>query len=812
MTRAWAAAALVALGLACSGRGGQVEDPEVDPDDEDAGSACKARTEDDLAQAEMLALGGHLHRGLALVEAADARCSTAGSRWMMADILADLGLDQRSIAAYERYAREARTPRGKQAAAESIAELRKRPPPVRADASEDDRITALLLYRDGVNLRLAGKHEDAIRQLRRSYALLPHPLTIAQIALAHEDAGNAVEALKAHERALAIAEQLAGVRAVPRLLRGHVAAVITLAWSADGRRLATVGRDGLVAVWEPATGRILHGFTMRGAIGVALSADGTVVAGASENGDVIVWDAVSGVQRLAYPAKVTWRSSVALSADGSLVAAAGDHGFEVRRTAGGELVADIPDGGSSVRMIFTADNAGLIATRGNAVQIWQFSGKAPKRILTQEGRVMGIALSPDGSRLATAAYDGVIALWDLASGRKLRTATHGYIASDLAWSVDGRVLATLGSHKLRTWDPTTLDPRREVPAEDVEVALSPDGTTIATAGRTAMVQMWEATGDTPVRVLGTPVAPVTGIDFTADGRLLAVATAGAVDLWRLDAVRAPARVELPYGELQALAVDPRARWVAVSGASGGAYRIDTARAAVVQEWLGAGHLGAGGELLASCGGKYFELWNPQSGEKLRSVSWNDDDELMAVALTRDGVRTAIGGKIQLRTMGSKGPQEWKLPVDQPFATLEWSPSGGQIAGGMEDGSLRVWDTKDLGEPPRYGKPHEGRVADLAYSPDGALLASAGSDGRILLWDAATGAPRGEVGPHPTRARAVAFSASGRLLASGGDDGVVLLWDVARRALVATLSVSGGQWLAPPLRPTAPTPRACCASW
>src|SRR5689334_22996878 len=97
---------LAAVLLACSGRGGQVEDPEVDPDDEDAGSACKAKTEDDLAQAEMLALGGHLHRGLALVEAADARCSTAGSRWMMADILADLGLDQRSIAAYERYARE----------------------------------------------------------------------------------------------------------------------------------------------------------------------------------------------------------------------------------------------------------------------------------------------------------------------------------------------------------------------------------------------------------------------------------------------------------------------------------------------------------------------------------------------------------------------------------------------------------------------------------------------------------------------------------------------------------------------------------
>ena len=151
-------------------------------------------------------------------ERAGADCDPQHVLRARARILGDLGLGTDAIRSWRDYAR-AGTPDERSDALEAIAELEARPA---LGGEVDDEVAkrAIALYRDGVNLRLLGEHETAIGQLRRSYALAPHALTVVQIAAAHRGSERAVEARKATARALAIAELVQGATAVPQLPLG----------------------------------------------------------------------------------------------------------------------------------------------------------------------------------------------------------------------------------------------------------------------------------------------------------------------------------------------------------------------------------------------------------------------------------------------------------------------------------------------------------------------------------------------------------------------------------------------------------------
>jgi len=158
-----------------------------------------------------------------------------------AEILADLGLNERATRAYQDCAHHAATPSEREAVAAALDALAKRPPAER-DANGEEKNRALRLYRDGVNLRLVGDHEQALKQLRRSYALWPHPLTIVQIGQVHRATGREVEYRKANARLLALSEERAGTR-VKMVLRHESEkvserAVKALSFSPGGNALA----------------------------------------------------------------------------------------------------------------------------------------------------------------------------------------------------------------------------------------------------------------------------------------------------------------------------------------------------------------------------------------------------------------------------------------------------------------------------------------------------------------------------------------------------------------------------------------------
>ncbi|KAK4658853.1 hypothetical protein QC762_0002790 [Podospora pseudocomata] len=204
-------------------------------------------------------------------------------------------------------------------------------------------------------------------------------------------------------------------------LEGHRNWVTSVAFSADGQRLASGSDDHTVKIWDPASGQCLQ--TLQGhsnsVTSIALSADGQRLASGSHDRTVKIWDPASGQCLQTLQGHSNWVTSVAFSADGQRLAS-GSH--------------------------------------DRTVKIWDpASGQCLQTLQGHSNWVNSIAFSADGQRFASGSYDRTVKIWDPASGQCLQTLQgHSDSVTSVAFSADGQRLAS-GSddHTVKIWDPAS---------------------------------------------------------------------------------------------------------------------------------------------------------------------------------------------------------------------------------------------------------------------------------------------------------------------------------------------------------------------
>ncbi len=343
----------------------------------------------------------------------------------------------------------------------------------------------------------------------------------------------------------------AGARLVERTLT-HRDAVHALAFSPDGRRIATACADRRARLWDVATGSMLASpMNHEGAVrAVAFSPAGRLAATAGDDGALRLWDAMTGAsvgQAGRHGAPV---SALCFSPDGSRVATASRAGISglwdgATGRPVGEAASWPGESGATILTVAFDPDGTRLAVAGDDGTVCVWDAAAGTRIgesLRHECAVHALAFSPDGRTLLGGCRDGLARLWDAGDGTLLMELTHGDGAEVgcVAFSPDGRSIASAGSDgTARLWDGATGRPIGEPMAHRGPVdrlAFHPEGTIVATAGRDGMARLWDAGTALPI---GPPLehrGAVHALSFSPDGRRLATASADAMArCWRVPA-------------------------------------------------------------------------------------------------------------------------------------------------------------------------------------------------------------------------------------------------------------------------------------
>jgi WD40 repeat protein/transcriptional regulator with XRE-family HTH domain len=543
-----------------------------------------------------------------------------------------------------------------------------------------------------------------------------------------------------------------------------------VAFSPDGKQLLTVSDEANATLWDVSTGNVilkLEGHSAHLAT-VAITSNGKMFATASDDGTAKLWDASTGEELFTLGDDETRALYVAFSTDGKILYTGSD-GFPVTAwdtTTGEKLfTSDEPGGGTDVTAIATSPDARRLATGDfdTSVKIWDAAtGELLLKLFGHSSFVGGLAFSPDGKTLVTASEDGTVRLWDAETGKALLTLSgHSSGILSVTFSPDGQRLYTSSRDgTVKAWD-VSLTAGSDLlnlaghTNRVRSVAYRPDGKQLATLGYDGALKVWDAVSGR--ELLTIPLsdlnAPAGGVSYSPDGKRLAYNDAYATKI--IDATSGAEILSLPPAEAAGLDVvfSLDGTQLAVAGDRIRIFDSSTGRLLI--------------QLMVNSGGNGRTAFSPD-GRRIGSAGaddatvWDVVTGRKLVSFSGHGVGVALNG-------------------------IAFSPDGKRIATSGNDANIKVWDS-ETGAEIFTLVGHTGSTFGVSFSPDGQYLATSSVDRTVKVWELPKA---GEQVPEPLTLYGntgavyqITFSPDGKSIASVGRDRVVHIYELDIENLIA----------------------------
>ena len=537
--------------------------------------------------------------------------------------------------------------------------------------------------------------------------------------------------------------------------RGHTNWTRSVAFSPDGKLMASSSDDLTVKIWNIHTEECVHVLPKQldRVRTLAFSPNGRIMASGGDDHAIRLWDVYSGKCLCMFQGHFDRIRSITMSPDGQIIISGSeDQTVKIWDISTGECIRTLKESTNKIRTIAFNSDRRILVTGGedHIIRIWNTeTGENLHSLQGHSNRIWSVAISYNGEIAASAGDDKMIRIWDVSTGQCLQTLQgHTNRIWSIAFGTDGNVLISGSDDQtIRIWRVDSgqcLNVLQGHASGLLPICFKPDGKILVSGGDEDTIKIWDVYTGKYLKTLKGHTDRLWSMAFSLDGKVLASGSDDqTVKIW-----------DIATGQCLKTFYGHRFRVGTVDFSSDGNF------------------------LASGSDDQTIKIWVMSTQECFKTLKGHSK-KVSALTLN-------FGSNILASGSADKTIRLWDVRTGQclkilrehsaPILSIKFHPNGKFLASGSEDGLIMVWNVKTL-ECLHVFEGHSDCVWSIDFSPDGQTLASGSEDRTLRLWNIHNKDHCRILQETPHRVWSIAFSPDSKTIVTSHGTAGINLWDV-----------------------------------